>query len=75
LKVPVRPTEHVAVINEANFQFVCRASPEDGLTVVLMIGPNVEKIHPQKRLPIRDHADSRRAYVFCWPVRARGLAY
>ena len=58
LKVPFRAAEHVAVVNKANLQFVCRISPEDSLTVVLMIGPNVEKIHPQKRLPIRDHVDS-----------------
>ena len=75
LKVPLRPTEHVAVINEANFLIVCRVSPEDSLTVVLMVGPNIKKVHPQKRLPIGDHVDSRRAYVFCWPVCARGLAY
>jgi hypothetical protein len=75
LKVPLRAAKHVAVINEANFLIVCRASPEDSLTVVLMIGPNIEEVHPQKRLPIRNHVDSRRANIFCWTVRARGLAY
>ena len=71
LEVPLRTTKHVTMVDKTHFQSVCRALSENGLTVVLMIGPNIEKIHPPKCLPIRNHDDSRKAYLLCWPVWQR----
>jgi hypothetical protein len=44
LKIPFRTSEHVSVVNKESFLGgIVRCSPEDSLTVVLMIRPNVNK--------------------------------
>jgi hypothetical protein len=59
LEIPFGSSKHVAMIDEEDLlRFIQQPPEEDSLTVVLMIRPNVENIHPQKSITICDHADS-----------------
>jgi hypothetical protein len=75
LEVPMSTPKHVAVVNKKNLlSVVVRPSEENSLSIVLMICPNVEDVHTQECITIRNGRDPGTTNVVRWPFRASGLA-